>query len=155
MNKNNGFTLIELLIGITVSALIFLTAGSMISLLFRTDVKTQRIEDLEQTKNDLLVQLSNSVRWAEVVTFTAGDAGQLTADTDTYSLSEGRILKTGEAITPSNVNVTKFRVSNFSGDPDLKSIEIQINMESANTATSKDSLNIVVSQRKTTIGTEE
>lgn len=149
--SKKGFTLIELLIGVTVSALIFLTAGSMINLLFRTDVKSQRVENLEQAKNDILVQLSNSLRWASSITFSSGDSAQIVADNETFSLSEGKILRNGEPITPNNVKITKFKATNYSSNPALLSLEIQVDLESSTTATSKDSMNIVISQRQTVL----
>jgi prepilin-type N-terminal cleavage/methylation domain-containing protein len=154
MKSNKGFTLIELLIGITVSAMVFMLAGSIVSLLFRTDVKGQRSESFEQTKNDIVAEITNAVRWAEVVNVTTTDLGTITADGVEYTIQDGRLLKNNDPITGMSVIITKFKIRNRSEDPLLKSLDIQVEMESRQTATSHDTLNFVVSQRKTILNTQ-
>lgn len=151
MKNNKGFTLIELLVGITVSAIIFLTAGSLIALLFRTDVRTKRVENFEQAKNDLQAGLTNSVRWAQEVSFTEST---LTTDGTEYKLSNSRLMKDNQPLTPQNIKVKSFKIEDFSNNDELKSLAIQIEMESTQTATSQDSMKLVVSQRKTVITNE-
>lgn len=146
MKKNGGFTLIELLLGVTISVLIFLAAGSVMALLFKTDVKTKRLESLEQTKNDLHSEFTTSIKWGGSIAFTNGE---LQVDVNTFKLLDGRIYKNNDPLTSSDISITKFAVENYSNTSDVKSYEITVDMENKNFSTIKDSMKTVVSQRKT------
>lgn len=148
-NKNSGFTLVELLLGVTIAVMISLTASSILALLFRSDIKTKRVEAMEQTKNDLQVDFSNAIRWAEIISFTSGNNTTLSVDQTTYKLQDEKILKNDQPLTPSSVAVKKFSITDFSNSSDLKSLELIIELESKNNALVKDNVRIVVSQRKT------
>lgn len=150
MNIKNkqGFTLIELLVGVLISVMIFMTAGSVIALLFRTDIRTKNTELLEQTKSDLQGELSSKIRWAQAISFTK-DPDTLTVDGIVYSLSNGRILKDGDPLTSQNVTIKQLDIADYSRDADIASLEILIEMENSTTTTARDTLKLVVSQRKT------
>lgn len=147
-SKNNGFTLIEILLGVAISSLIFITAGSVFAVLFRSDVKTQRLSLISQTKNDLQIDFSNSIRWVNDVSFVNGSNPSITADTTIYTLVDGRILKNGEALTSKDVVVKKITTTDYSLASDLKSLEIVVEVENKLFPNSQDILKIVVSQRR-------
>lgn len=142
-----GFTLIELLVGVLISVMIFLTAGSMIALLFRTDMRTKNTENLEQTKNDIQGELSNKIRWAQDISFSPSS---LTLDETEYTLTSGRLLKNGDPLTSSDVVIKSFNILNLSRSTDIYSLEITIEMENKHQTTAQDIMKLVVSQRKTT-----
>ena len=144
--ESKGFTLIELLLGVTISVMIFLAAGSVIALLFRTDIKSKNIESLEQTKNNLSAELTTSVRWGELITTTG--AGELIVDSSRYILLNGKILKNNEPLTSDDITITRFEIKDFSNSTKLKSLEIRIDMQNKNFTSVKDTFNIVVSQRQ-------
>jgi len=146
---SQGFTLVELLLGITISVMIFLTATSVLSLLFRSDVKTKRIDELEQAKNDLSAEFSNKIRWASNITYTNGANATLSIDESEYTLSNERVLKGDQPLTPASVAVKKLQVTNYSNNPLIKSLEIVVEMESKNNSSVKQSVRIIASQRKT------
>lgn len=145
MNKQKGFTLIELLLGVTISVMIFLAAGSVIALLFRTDVKSKNLESLEQTKNNLTAELTTSIRWGEQIGF---DTRSLKVDTLEYTLVDGKILKNNEPLTSDDITITRFEIKNFSNSSKINSLEIGIDMQNKNFTSVKDTFNIVVSQRQ-------
>lgn len=151
MKNQKGFTLVELLVGITITTMIFLTAGSVIGLFFRTDSKTERVETLEIAKNEILAEVSNAVRWSPSVTFTGGDLGSVKTVDSEFTIVDGRLRKNGEPITPQDVTITKFMIQNLSAAPSLKSLAIQVEIESTQNTTTKDAFTLVVSQRKTEI----
>ena len=62
-----GFSLIELLAGISLTGMIFLGSTSLMFALFNSNSRVKQLDILEQTKNDLQVELSNQVRWAKTV----------------------------------------------------------------------------------------
>jgi type II secretory pathway pseudopilin PulG len=147
---SGGFTLIELLLGITLTVLIFLSASSLMALLFRSDLKTKHIEEIQQAKNDLQIEFTNTIRWGQNISFTGSNQARLKVDDKTYTIEGGRIVRNNDPITPNNVTVTKFRVDDYSNDPKLKSLEIIVDFESKSSNSVKDSMRLVVSQRKTT-----
>ena len=144
--ESKGFTLIELLLGVTISVMIFLATGSVIALLFRTDIKSKNIESLEQTKNNLSAELTTSVRWGELITTTG--AGELIVDSSRYILLNGKILKNNEPLTSDDITITRFEIKDFSNSTKIKSLEIGIDMQNKNFTSVKDTFTIVVSQRQ-------
>ena len=144
--ESKGFTLIELLLGVTISVMIFLAAGSVIALLFRTDIKSKNIESLEQTKNNLSAELTTSARWGELITIIGGQ--ELIVDSSRYTLLNGKILKNNEPLTSNDITITRFEIKDFSNSTKLKSLEIRIDMQNKNFTSVKDTFNIVVSQRQ-------
>jgi len=143
-----GFSLIEILIAMSLSGMVFILVSSMMVLLLTSNSKSQRQESFEQVKNNVLVELSNAVRWSDVVTFTTNS---LTADSKVYELSGGAIVKNGENITPDDIEVTKFEIKNYSGVAGWASLEVAIEMKNRNYPLAQDKLRLVVSQRKTTV----
>lgn len=148
-NKQKGFTLIEILLGVTVSSLIFLTAGSVFALLFRSDAKTEKLSLMAQVKNDLQIEFSNSIRWATQIDFINGASPEITVDATRYNLQDGRIYKNSEPITPRELSIKKLTINNNSNSSELKSLEITAEVENKNFPSSQDVIKIVVSQRKT------
>jgi len=144
--ESKGFTLIELLLGVTISVMIFLATGSVIALLFRTDIKSKNIESLEQTKNNLSAELTTSARWGELITIIGGQ--ELIVDSSRYTLLNGKILKNNEPLTSDDITITRFEIKDFSNSTKLKSLEIRIDMQNKNFTSVKDTFNIVVSQRQ-------
>ena len=144
--ESKGFTLIELLLGVTISVMIFLATGSVIALLFRTDIKSKNIESLEQTKNNLSAELTTSARWGELITIIGGQ--ELIVDSSRYTLLNGKILKNNEPLTSNDITITRFEIKDFSNSTKLKSLEIRIDMQNKNFTSVKDTFNIVVSQRQ-------
>lgn len=144
--SKNGYTLVELLLGVTISVMIFMTAASVVALMFRSDAKTKRVETLEQTKNDIQGELTSNVRWGENITFSRN---LLTIDSTVYKLQDGRIFKNSDPLTSSEVNIKSFQIEDFSNSPVIKSLELTIEMENKTVSSTKDTLRFVVSQRKT------
>lgn len=110
MNKKHtarAFTLVEILVGLAVSAAIFVVATSLVVNIFSSSLKSRQSETLEQVKNDLSAELGNNVRWAD--TMTIGSTLQI--ESTVYELSDGRIYKDGQPLTPLEVEITKFEVS--------------------------------------------
>lgn len=155
MKKNNGlpaqagFTLIELLIGVTIAVMIFMTASSVMALLFRSDLKTKRIEQIQQTKNDLQIEFTNSIKWASTISFTPDQMSTLTIDQNVYSVADGQLRRNNDPITPSSLTVKKFTVQDYSLDGAIKSLELVVDIENENNNSVKDSIRLVVSQRRT------
>ncbi len=146
MNKKQGFTLIELLIGISVSILIFLTTSSIFLLLYSADTRTRRTQVLEQTKNDIMQDMSNNVRWANDVKWSGG---VLDLDSNViYKLENQKLTRNGESLTAMEVLVTDFEVRDYSAESDYPSYEITIDFELASSSTQNDRLRMVVSKRK-------
>jgi len=67
MRMKKGLTLIELLVTLGVSGLVFVVVGSIIGILFTTSTRDKRLEVFEQVKNDVAAELSNTLRWGQVV----------------------------------------------------------------------------------------
>lgn len=141
-----GFTLIELLIALTMSGMIFIAVSSLLVTLLNSNTKSRRQEVFEQAKNDIFVELTNSVRWGEVVNY---DGVELAVDEIVYKLDGSSILKNGEAFTSSGVEITRFEVTDRSGVDGLTSFFIEIGMRDRNFNINQDTLTLVVSQRRT------
>lgn len=143
-----GFSLIEIMIAVSLSGMVFILVSSMMVLLLTSNSKSQRQESFEQVKNNILVEISNAVRWSEVVTFSPN---RITTDTNVYELSAGAIVKNGEKITPDDIEITKFEIKNYSGVTGWASLEVAMEMRNRNYPLAQDKLRLVVSQRKTTV----
>lgn len=149
-NKKNslGFTLIELLIGITMSSMIFIVATNFAASLFTTDTKGKNEQTVQQVKLDLQAELSQSIRWGQVISF---GENVLQIDQVLYRLDNGRLFRGSDPLTPQTVKVTKFVTRDLSNNPNYKSLEVTIAVEYQSTSTINDSFTIVSSQRRTQI----
>jgi prepilin-type N-terminal cleavage/methylation domain-containing protein len=110
MNSTKGFTFIEILVGLSVSAAIFMVATSLVVNLFSSTTKGRQTQALEQVKNDLQAEFGNSVRWADSISYIGGE---LSVDAQKYYIKDGKIYKNLEALTPEDIEVTKFEVSKY------------------------------------------
>lgn len=147
-----GITLIEILISLGLSSVVFLIVSTLIVTILNSNLKSQRQELFEQTKNDILIEMSNKVRWAENVEIIPGDLGELIINDgeSTYSVSPGGVLlKNGVPMVTDEIVVTRFTVENFSNSMDMASVQVSLEMENAAFPAAKDSMRFVVSQRKT------
>lgn len=102
-----GFTLIEFLVGITMTALVFIVATNLMIAFFKVDSKSQRNQQLEQSKSDLTSEFTNGLQWAKRVEFKNGI---LTIDENKYEVSSGKMLKNNLEFTDNNVVVSDFSV---------------------------------------------
>lgn len=107
MNNKYGFTLIELLIGMVVTSMVLLIATSLVVNIFTSNTKSKQIETLAQVKNDLQVEFSNTIRWADTISYVGN---KLEINSIGYELTEGVIYKEGIALTPKDVEVTRFDI---------------------------------------------
>jgi prepilin-type N-terminal cleavage/methylation domain-containing protein len=150
--SRGGFTLIELLIGVTLSGMIFLAVTSLITVLLTSNTRSKQLDELEQAKNDVMQELSNTTRWGGVITITDNvdqdivSIGQIGSE-KTYQIQSGALVKDGARLTSDQITVTRFNVEDRSATNALKSLEIEIEMENKRFTAIKDSFRIVVSER--------
>lgn len=145
---SSGFTLVELLLGITISVLIFLTAGSVMATLYSSGTRTKQSQALEQTRNDLQLELLNAVRWSQNLSYTTNS---ITANESTYHVESERLYKNDVPLTSSEVIVKSFNITNYTASPPEASLEITTELGHRRFTTLNDVFKFVVSQRKTTI----
>ncbi len=152
----SGFSLLELLIGVVLSSMIFLAVTSLITVLLTSNSRSKQLDELEQTKNDLVQELSNTTRWGGDITLTDNaeqdslKIGPVGIE-KTYLIENGALTRNGIRITSDQVTVTKFNVDERSGVNSLSSLEIEIEMENKGFKAIKDNFRIVVSKRITQI----
>ena len=142
---NSGFTLIELLIGIVLSSMVFIVALSLIVSVMNYSSKSKYNQKLEQTKNDLTVDLSTNVKWADKISISGSGNSFTVNNTDgvaNYALSGGTLTKNGKPLTSDQVSITDFEVKKHTGV-----LEIKIDMESKLRANLRDSLDLILSPR--------
>jgi len=146
---NDGFTLIEILVAITMAAIIFIAVLALMQAVMGSSRKTKMKQTIEQTKNDLLIDISNNTKWAEAGTLEVpGDPEEgwiRVGDELEYRLDkgEGRIQRNGEYLTSKNIVIEDFIVSQHSDS----SLEMEINMMHNLNPDFKDSIVIIVSPR--------
>lgn len=159
MNKQEGkkekrkifdFLSIEILVAIAVASFIFLISSLIfISLYFNQQNKQEAKFDL--AKNDILNEVSNTVRWAKSITVLASHNSFISempnGDKFTFSLISGRILKNDNPITPASITIKSFEVQNLSRNPKYASLVILTELASKDNETLADSMRLVVSQR--------
>lgn len=143
-----GFTLMELLLALGMSALIFVVVSSLMVTILTTNTKSRRAEVFEQTKNDLVVEFINRVRWAETVSVEDLETADVVlADADKYLISDGRLFRNDEAITPENIEITRFEVVDKSNIENRAGLDIRVSFRDRNFILLEDILNIQVAQR--------
>ena len=147
MRMKKGLTLIELLVTLGVSGLVFVVVGSIIGILFTTSTRDKRLEVFEQVKNDVAAELSNTLRWGQVV--DCSQMGRMSIDGGVYEVRDGRLVKGDEVLTPESVRVTNFSVVNRSRTATLASCEVVVELVLVNYDLAQDTVKIVVSQRRT------
>ena len=144
-----GFTLIEILVAITMAAIIFIAVLALMQAIMGSSRKTKMKQTIEQTKNDLLIDISNNTKWAEAGTLEVPSnpdegwikvGGELEYRLDT---GEGRIQRNGEYLTSKNIVIEDFIVNQHNDS----SLEIEINMKHKINPDLKDSMVIIVSPR--------
>lgn len=153
-NQSAGFTLIELLIGIAISGLIFVAIGSLMLVLLTSNTRTKQLDELEQAKNDLLQNISNTVRWGGKINYIdMGDSDILEVGTAptlvSFNLNNGVLERNGQPLNSTKIKITGFNIDDFSipTSANLKSLQITLTMEYQNFTSVKDILRIVVSER--------
>lgn len=151
-HNQQGLTLIELLIGMTMSAMIFLVSSSLMASLFFSDTKSKHKEILEQAKNDIQSELSNQIRWGQTIAVTPN---QLTIDGATYQITNERLYKNGDPLTPSDVVIDNFKVEDYSTLPYLASLRVEVELHHKTNTSAHDTLTLVASQRKLEFGEEK
>ncbi|MEK9200839.1 MAG: hypothetical protein AAB909_02580 [Patescibacteria group bacterium] len=143
-----GLSLLEILISVGLASTVFLIVSSMLITFYNSDSRSKRLEVFEKSKNDLILLLSNSVRWAEVVLISEND---LIVDGHTFALrSDGRLYKDDDVLTPEGLRITKFEIQDYSGIPGYPSILVDISMEDKDNVLRMDTLKLIVSVRKAT-----
>ena len=112
-NLVSGFTLIELLVGLAVMTAIFILASSLVIDILDKNLKSEKKQIIEQVKNDLQAEVSNSVRWANNISFIGG---VFEVDDSKYHLdyTDNRLYKNGVPFTPMDVVISRFEVERFS-----------------------------------------
>ena len=148
-----AFTLIELVIALGMSAIVFVVVSSLVVMILSTNTKARRQEVFEQTKNDLVVELINNVRWGKQVDVTDnGETDTLTVDSVVYRLEDGRVTKNGEPISPQSVEITSFDIGDYSAQDGLAGLEIKLGMRDRSFSLLTDTLEVAVAQRRTQTG---
>jgi prepilin-type N-terminal cleavage/methylation domain-containing protein len=151
MKNRKGLTLLELMVSMSLASMVFILAGSFMAFVVNKNTKNQRTELFEQAKNDLARELTNSIKWAEHIEVTGSG---VVADGANFHLASGKIKKNGEDISPDGITVNSFEVKDYSLSPTLSSLQIRVEMQNSTYPLSKDSLRLVISQRKTEVETE-
>ncbi len=151
--RSRGVTLVELVIAIITSSMVFLAVSNTINILFSSNSRVLQLDVVEQTKNDLIAELTTSIKWASVIKLPSeDDPNHIIVDDTIYRLdnSDGRMYKNNVALTPQNVTITKFSAEDLSvtdGDNDPKSYAITFEMVHKQFPAITDHIRIVVSQR--------
>lgn len=152
--KRRGFTLVETIISIALSSLIFVSASGVMAIMFSSNNRTRQVQTIEQTKNDLHLDISNAIRWADKVEILGNQL--LVTQVDgaqnryTYNSTDGNVMKDTQVLGQESVRVTSFEIFDRSYDVTAvkpKSLEIVIGLEHREFPVLKDSLRIIVSQR--------
>jgi prepilin-type N-terminal cleavage/methylation domain-containing protein len=153
IDRQSGFSLVELLVAVALSGVLFLGVSMLMISLFSSNTRVRQIDRIEQTKNDLAIELTNAIRWAKIVTFET-NAIILQPDsttTNTYSFSDNRLYKNNSPITPPDVIVDNFMAQNFGASPNLPLVEISMDIADKQFSTVNSHVRFVVSQRVNTI----
>lgn len=143
-----GFSLLELIIAIGLASVVFIIVGSVLAVFVTQNTKNARQEMFEQAKNNVAVELANSVRWGQIVDHSLGT---LTVDGVVYQVADGRLTKNTENILPENVAVTRFEVADYSARAGIAGLSISIEFEDRSYPVARDAMHLVVSQRVTDI----
>lgn len=151
MNKR-GFTLIELLIVIVLTGMIFTGVSALVATLFNTNTRSQQIDVMEQSLNDIQNELTNLVKWAKTVEIVSPQTIRVTMHDDPTPVEIGldgeRIVKDGQSLHSENVRIVSFVVNDRtqSGSAE-KSLEFVIELQHMQLDTVQDRATIVASQR--------
>lgn len=150
--SQTGTTLVELLIGIAIAGMVFLVTSSLILALFNSNNRSKQLDTLEQAKNNLNAEMTNTIKWARTVSAVPNQISLTAANDDeivySYDALNKTLLKNNQRLIPEDILVTGFDVKNFSADRSVSaSLEITVEMEHKHFAAVKDRLRIVVSQR--------
>lgn len=149
-----GFTLLEVLIGMTAAAIVFSAASALMISVARSNVTENKEEVLNQSINDLAVDIINYVRWADTIVCQSGKLSAEFFDPvvgtikHSYELTsngdQSYISKDGSALTsPKNVLITEFNCEAYDDD----SINVNLGFQSKNDADMKDTVSLVISPR--------
>jgi len=154
MKLRTGFTLMELLIGMTLISFIFLGVITATAVLLNSNARVKQIDHLEQAKNDLQLEFSNSIRWAKAITIVSPSELTITnsdSSTSAYQLdvSTKRIVKNGVPITSDTVDIMNFEINDYSRlpAPALRSLQLFIEMQHHDFSAVRQTFRLVVSQR--------
>ena len=140
--KNTGFTLIELIVAMAVFSLAIVGAVGIFIRAIEGQRKIAAIQAVEENARFVLEMLAKEVRMSAVNSPNgANDSLDIIARKEAgdepvvYSLANGQIIRNGEAITSSQVKVSrlKFYINKSAGAPTLVSLAITIENQSQKT----------------------
>jgi len=140
-----GMTILEILLGMMVSMMIFLMATNFIVSVFRFDTKEKGQEAMEQVKDELQAELATKVRWAAEIEVMND---RLVVDGVEYRVDGGRFMRGGEVLTPRAVSVESFEINDYSTVDGLGSVEIVLGLRHSDLTTVRDTMRLVLSQRR-------
>lgn len=166
-NHTAGFTLIEILVSFALSAVVFVVVSTILATLFLSNTKGKKQEKFEQVKNDLFVELTNSIRWGKnVIIDESGKTITVINDTatDTYSYNGTSLLKNGKTLGSKDVDVYSFTVTEFftvpvdpsilppdpqAGHSPNPGVKMQIGLRDKSDGVTTDALDLFVAHRRT------
>lgn len=149
-----GFTLIEILVAISISGVIFLAASALLVSLFSSNARVSQLDAMSQVKDDIVKDLSNTIRWASDVVVSSDNDALTVMDTQgestTYRIDTNRLLKNDTPLHSDEFEVTQFSVHDYSSGSQA-SVDIQLAIRSKKFTARNDTVKLVVSQRQTRI----
>jgi len=143
-----GFSLIELVVAIALASVVFIIVGSILATFVTQNTKSERQEMFEQAKNDIVMELSNNIRWGKDFVVTEDT---LLIDGNKYHVEDGHFMKNSQNLTMDNVSVKKIEVFNVSTDPNLVGVDMTLVLADRNYPLATDVIHLVVSQRRTDV----
>lgn len=152
-NKKSGMTMIELLVGLALSGIIFIASSSLMVSLFSSNVRLKQQETLEQSKSDLIIELSDSIRWARDIIIDETNNRVIITMRDgtnkTFVKNGNQFLKNGEPLTSTAITMTDFRIEEYSksSNNQLKSVLVTLAFENEQFNAVKDRLSFIATQR--------
>lgn len=150
MRNKGSASLIELLLGMVIGLFIIMAVLTLFNTIFGSDSKTRYLDNLDEAKNNIRVELSNAIRWAESVSTNPDNS--IVADDVTIAFEDDTIYKrpvdgVHTNILPDSIIVSNVQVEEFTTSPDAVSLIIDMDLTHRNKTDVTENLHLVITQR--------
>ena len=113
LRKNRGFTLIELLTAMVIFSAVVIIVGNIASSVIKAQRKIFAVQNVQEASRFIMEMVSKEIRVSQINTGASTGLTMLNitnADSETFDYqfdnTNKRLLRDGEIISPSNVEVT-------------------------------------------------
>ncbi len=159
--QHSGLTLVELLIASTIGIMMLIMTANLTVSIFKTRDQLQNLNEIQQSATSILQDFQDNIRWSnENQDIIVNSPTSITTQrgspvTYTYNSTNKQILKNGNPLNPSSVQITNLNFQQINSSVSthyLPLIRIQFTISSTKNSNINLTPDVTFSQKRTRYG---